>query len=253
MRGSLVTRAAHWKPTSGFTLVELLVVIGIIVLLLAISIPIATRLTAGNRAMSCETHLHKIHQALRMYRLDEGSFPPYVYDPSTSQVLGRGLLALMDTGYITARSTLRCPLDDLDYSSEVSLYAPPGFGYDATDPLSYQWIDPDAAVAGPTPAFKYLTSRNIPDTDPDYNRVPAHSRGPTYQPDDSAAMTWCQFHEKVLTEGGRGQYMVLFYDGRVGKLDADLLRNGDVSTSPPEECWRVWPSQTGWSSGAPVY
>jgi prepilin-type N-terminal cleavage/methylation domain-containing protein len=253
LRGSLVAKAARWRRPSGFTLVELLVVIGIIVLLLAISVPIATRLTAGNRAMSCESHLHKIHQAIRMYRLDEGSFPPYVYDPNTNQVVGRGLLALLDTGHLTARSTLRCPLDDRDYTAEILTYAAPGFGYDADDPLSYQWIDPDGAVAGATPAFKYLTSRNIPDTDPDYDRVPAHSRGPTYQPDDTTVLTWCQFHQKVLTEGGRAQCMALFYDGRVDRLDVDLLYSGDTGTSPPEECWRVRPGQTGWSGGAPVY
>ena len=81
-----MTRVSRETTRAGFTLVELLVVIGIIVILLAISIPIATRLTAGNRAMSCESHMHKIHQALRMYRLDEGAFPPYIYNPSTNEI-----------------------------------------------------------------------------------------------------------------------------------------------------------------------
>lgn len=245
-----VTRASH---PAGFTLVELLVVIGIIVILLAISVPIATRLTSGNRAMSCGSHLHKIHQAIRMYRLDEGGFPPYSYDVATSSIHGRGLLALLDTGHLRARSTLRCPLDDTDYSAEVSLYVPPIYAYGADDPLSYQWIDPDAVVAGQIPAFKYLSDRGIPDTDPDYERVPAHFRGPTFQPDDTTVLTWCHFHEKVITEGGRGQYLALFYDGRAERTDADLFRSGDPSTAPPEEAWRVRPGQTGWSSGAPVY
>jgi len=233
------------------------VVIGIIVILLAISIPIATRLTAGNRAMSCESHMHKIHQALRMYRLDEGAFPPYIYDPATNEIHGRGLLALLDTGYISARSTLRCPLDDTDYS-QTSVIVPAIYDYGPEDPLSYQFEDADAlavvpGTTNPMPAFRYQSDRGIPDTDPDYERFPAHFRGPTFQPDDTTVLTWCGFHEKVLTEGGRGQYLVLFYDGRVKKLDADLLRNGDPTTAPPEEAWRIRPGQTGWSGGVPQY
>lgn len=240
----------------GFTLVELLVVIGIIVILLGISVPIGLRLQAGSRLMGCESNMHKIHQALRLYRLDEGGFPPYWFEPATNTIHGRGLLALHDLGYIKMDRILRCPMDNGDY--------PPGYGpadftidapvlYDAEDPLSYQWIDPDAVGASGIPAFRYLSRRAAPPGDRDADRVPWDGRGTLYQPDDTTLLTYCPFHRKTIARGGHGQYLVLFYDGRVQQMDEALFRSGDPTTTPPEEAWRVWPGQTGWNNGAPVY
>ncbi len=242
----------------GFTLIELLVVLGITVMLLAITVPVGMRLRAGTRTMGCESNLHKIQQGLKMYRLDEGGFPPYFYDVPTSTIHGRGLIALVDNGYLKTRESLRCPADRARYGTTPGS-DDPGHGalahnYDAQDSLSYMWIDPDAAVP-PTgvPAFKYMSARGVLGSDPDVNRIPAHGRGSLYQPDDTALLTWCNFHETQLTEGGKGQYMVLFYDGRIERMDAELFRNGDTSTVPPESPWRIWPDQVAWSGGVAVY
>jgi len=238
-------------PTSGFTLVELVVVIGIIVLLFAIMIPIASRLVAGQRFQGCEMRLNKIGHALRMYRLDEGGFPPY--EVVNGKIRGRGLLALLDTGYLRSPDTLRCPSDDRDYASECTQYGTAAFGYGPKDPISYMWIDPGAGHVASLPAFKYLSDRQVAVGDRDYDRVPYAGRGSAYQPDDTTVLTWCNYHQGVITEGGKGQYLVLFYDGHIERLNASLLRSGDVSTTPPEEAWRVWPGQRGWSNGQPTY
>jgi len=240
----------------GFTLVEILVVIGIIVILLAITVPVAMRLTAGNRVMACEGNMHRLYQALKMYRLDEGGFPPYTYTPATNTIHGRGLLTLADLGYLKSTHSLRCPLDDADYAvgygpSDFVIDAP--YAYTADDPLSYQWIDPDAVTATAIPPFKYLTDRGVAPADRDFDRIPKHGQGSLYQPDDTTLLTYCQFHRKTITEGGRPQYLALFYDGRVDRVDERVFRSGDTSTTPPEEAWRVFPDQTDWSGGAPVY
>jgi prepilin-type N-terminal cleavage/methylation domain-containing protein len=250
-----VSRRAR-NGRQGFTLVEILVVIGIMVILLAITVPIGMRLQSGNRLMACESNMHKIYRALRMYRLDEGGFPPYFFTPANNTIHGRGLLTLVDLGYLRSRQILECPMDDRDYA--------PGYGpadyvidapvpYDAEDPLSYQWIDPDAVTATAIPAFRFLTRRGVPPADRDSGRVPKDGQGSLYQPDDTTVLTWCPFHRKTITRGGRAQYLVLFYDGRVDQMDEALFRSGDPSTVPPEEAWRVWPGQTGWSGGVPVY
>jgi len=246
----VTTRARNRQR--GYTLIELLVVIGIIVILLGITVPIGMRLQAGNRLMGCESNLRKIHQALRMYRLDEGGFPPYTYDPATNTIQGRGLLALLDLGYIKTPRILECPLDTHEHDlTTVTIDAYPA--YDNEDPLSYQWIDPDAVTANNIPAFRYLTDRGAGAGDRDIDRIPHDGRGTLYQPDDTTLLTYCSQHRKTITKGGQPQYLALFYDGRVEQMNEDLFRNGDPSALPPEEAWRVWPGQTGWNSGAPLY
>jgi prepilin-type N-terminal cleavage/methylation domain-containing protein len=235
----------------GFTLVELVVVIGIIVILMAIMIPIATRLVGGQRLQGCDMRLMKIGQSMRMYRMEEGGFPPYEFQ--NGKIVGRGLLALLDTGHLRSPDTLRCPSDDGDYAADCTQYGTAAHGYGPKDPISYMWLDPDAAHVAALPAFKYLSNRGVADTDRDHDRVPYAGKGTAYQPDDSTVLTWCQFHAKVITERGKVQYLVLFYDGHIERMDASLLRGGDVSQTPPEEAWRVWPGQRGWLNGAPTY
>ncbi len=61
---------------SGFTLVELLVVIGIIVLVMAITVPSYNALSAQNQRSSCAANLKAIGQALALFREDYQCFPP---------------------------------------------------------------------------------------------------------------------------------------------------------------------------------
>lgn len=66
----------------GFTLVEMLVIIGIIVLILGLAAPMITRAwRAGDRAATY-ADLQAIATALEAYRQDHGEYPQVRYDPS---------------------------------------------------------------------------------------------------------------------------------------------------------------------------
>jgi prepilin-type N-terminal cleavage/methylation domain-containing protein/prepilin-type processing-associated H-X9-DG protein len=60
----------------GFTLVELLVVIGIITLLLGILMPVVNRIKGAAKSVACRANLHSVAEALRMYLGDNHDFMP---------------------------------------------------------------------------------------------------------------------------------------------------------------------------------
>ncbi|MCG8602926.1 MAG: type II secretion system GspH family protein [Verrucomicrobiales bacterium] len=61
--------------STGFTLVELMVTIGIIALLLAVSAPLLESFRAKARKAKCISHLRTIHSGLLGYTTDKGHWP----------------------------------------------------------------------------------------------------------------------------------------------------------------------------------
>lgn len=69
---------ANARPTrdAGFTLLELLVVLGIIVLLATIAAPQVLRYLGKARTETARAQISAISTALELYALDNGGFPP---------------------------------------------------------------------------------------------------------------------------------------------------------------------------------
>ncbi|MEA3401621.1 MAG: prepilin-type N-terminal cleavage/methylation domain-containing protein [Armatimonadota bacterium] len=75
------SRGAHWcalpADTRGFTLVELLVVIGILAILAGLLFPVFARVREKGRAASCLSNLRQVGMATAMYTEDAGGvYPP---------------------------------------------------------------------------------------------------------------------------------------------------------------------------------
>jgi len=247
----MLTGTRSRRPAlSGFTLVELMVVIAIAVLLAGIVIPVGKSLRDGNRMMACVSNLHAIHQALRMYYLDEGAVPP-PYEPGAPGADDNkpdapiGLYRLYVTGYLGRDTTFHCPSHSRAADKR---------NINPTNPVwlhSYDMVDPDAKydTANPIGAlarYKYMPYRGALPGDPDYRRQLAPPDPddntvalytPSWQPDDSAVVCWCDQHTNVR-RNGQPAYQVLFWGGEVlVKPEALLCASG----TGPAEAWRVGP------------
>ena len=95
---------------SGFTLVELLVVISIIVVLMAILFPAFQSAREKARQTRCISNLHSLDVAMKTYLQDYRRFPPPpYYDPVGQRYIG-GPAALYPD-YIQSHETMVCPAD----------------------------------------------------------------------------------------------------------------------------------------------
>lgn len=123
--------------TVAFTLVELLVVIGIIGLLAGLLLPALSRAKESGRSTACLSNLHQIGLALQLYVQDNQNTLPTMHDWSTNLVSNtNGLpINLALSNYIGSSNVFRCP------SERGRLYELTGSSYSWNSLLNGQDAD----------------------------------------------------------------------------------------------------------------
>src|SRR4051812_6494097 len=122
-------RRPHGRRRRGFTLIELAVAIGILVVLAAILLPVIARARAAGQRVKCLANLRQITMGFHVFaERNHGTLP----DPAAAQVSWETLL----TPFTQDRKLFACPAD-------AELYPSVGSGYDWRDTP-----DPSTTLAG---------------------------------------------------------------------------------------------------------
>ena len=127
------------KPRA-FTLVELLVVIGIVVILVGLLVPAVSRARAGAGRVRCAAQLHDIGHMLQMYfGENHNTLPKLNMMPSLRPPLNGypSLVQLLTPYHRGETRVFQCPADRI---TQPVTAAPPGFEtYFAREQSSYFW------------------------------------------------------------------------------------------------------------------
>lgn len=245
---------------SGFTLIEILVVLSIAAILTGITVGGFSSLRNSNRKTTCQTNLVQIYQACRLYSQDYSAYPYYKTggDPTTSPNGGIGLWALYthpdpaaanglaavpatpDQGtspvatYLRNVTALHCPADQEQRGGDnSSVLYPGGVANDQVlnrDYNSYQIVDKDKNGADVDTYSSFRASQSKRQLTYFDNAIAADLNG--RPPDDTTVITWCKFH-RVST--GTPYDNVLFADGSVQWLPQKQTAT-DISANT-NDCW----------------
>ena len=101
--------APRYAARRGFTLVQILIVLGIIGLLSAVLFPVFNRSRATARRAQCDVKLKSISLALDAFRQENGRYPSVLSDLSSK-------------GYLQDPEALHCPADPRENGSYADFY-----------------------------------------------------------------------------------------------------------------------------------
>jgi len=181
----------------GFTLVELLVVIGVIALLTSILVPCLGKARSVAKRTVCLSNLHSAAIAFRMY-LDDNNhvMPPATRYPSLG-LNDKKPIADFLKPFIGDPKALRCPADDG--------HRRPGRTerYFETEGSSYEYLQ---TLGGVRVGTGYLTDEVV------FNEDRVHER------DIHVLYDYANFHGR---KGRKGSVNYLYADGHVGDRTGD--------------------------------
>jgi prepilin-type N-terminal cleavage/methylation domain-containing protein/prepilin-type processing-associated H-X9-DG protein len=118
----LAKRSAPSFQKTGFTLVELLVVIGVIALLAGILVPSLAKARGHSRRTACLSNLRTLGQSLVMYANDHKERLPNGNPPQTADDWAgtQNVLVAFNRNYVKSPAVFRCPEDNDDVPTEIN-------------------------------------------------------------------------------------------------------------------------------------
>ena len=222
----------------GFTLVELLVVIGIIAILVTMLMPALRRARNQAAKVNCQSQLKQISGALRLYAdMFNGWLPGTqgICDsrtvPSLALVPGDGATIPVDTGLLWVANCLRnknvwlCPVDPRDkgtyqfsYTYNGRMIVRQGFEEDP-DPQGNKVLN---EFAQPKPEFRKITSFRRPAECLTFGEENVHRRFGTYTINDGFFI-----FDDISDDRHMGKSCAAWLDGHAGDIPAriNLYRN----------------------------
>jgi prepilin-type N-terminal cleavage/methylation domain-containing protein len=252
------------RPRSGFTLIEILVVISIIALLAAILFPAFARARENGRQTTCASNLNQIYVAVQQYFQDERAYPDSLVDllPEGAKYNINNAEAIIPPsagGYLKSSAILTCPNDHTEASAPRSSYGAltkliTGTVPPADDPARNIWNYWGYSVDGysyPVPTaptdVKYLVDPNETfsvDENANVNNPISASLSNRYA-EAETIITHCIFHRPQTANGIRNP-LDLYADGEKSKYARDIVlrldgsaRSVDVSEWSNLDLWRT--------------
>ena len=180
------TRRTESLGAGAFTLVELLVVIGIIAVLAALLLPVLSRGKAQAQSAACKNNLKQIGFTLTMYISDARRYPPCL-DRKTDQIWAERLNPESPSPFSWTNSSWQCPAYMAHNGIVERLMAPhqnflTSYSYNANGIVGYGWdgmtninpnrrlglgwrpnsAAPEQEVQAPSEMFTVADARTVP-------------------------------------------------------------------------------------------
>lgn len=222
-------RRASWR---GFTLMELLVVIGIIALLAAILFPTFSIVRGKMRQNQCSSNMKELIQALKMYHDDHDNlYPDGLYGVSYGGALEKRLAG----SYVKNEDFFTCPSAFAGCAGNNSLVVPTNRC--AGTPAHDRYGRPTAFPVRDSYAMQYRPNAagGVPEAHYQTKWTPAtvtglaDDRRQLYfkETDPSTIATWCLYHADMDASGNikGGMAVVAFMSGRVETIPAEQFAN----------------------------